>query len=99
MTGDAILEACMLERRFITNRPLFGAATVVRAVDGIDLSICKGETFAIVGESGCGKSTLARLLARLIEPTGGKVFYKGRDIGRLGEAEWSAPTEVVHQLG
>jgi peptide/nickel transport system ATP-binding protein len=87
MTGEAILETRALERRFVTNRPLFGAPTVVRAVDGIDLSIRKGETFAIVGESGCGKSTLARLLVRLIEPTGGQVLYEGRDIGKLGEAE------------
>ncbi len=90
MTGATILEARALERRFVTKRPLWGAPTVVRAVDGVDLAIREGETFAIVGESGCGKSTLARLLVRLIEPSGGQVRYAGRDIGTLGETELRA---------
>ena len=47
-----ILEAVGLRKHFVTRRPLFGAPTVVRAVDGIDLRIAPGETFAIVGESG-----------------------------------------------
>ena len=65
--ADIILEARALERLFVTDKPLFGEPTVVRAVDGVDLSVRRGETLAIVGESGCGKSTLARLLVRLIE--------------------------------
>lgn len=85
--SDVILEARGLERRFVTKRPLFGEPTVVRAVDGVDLAVRRGETLAVVGESGCGKSTLARLLVRLIEPTGGHVLYDGRDIGALSEAE------------
>ncbi len=83
--GDIILEARDLARSFVTHKPLFGQPTLVRAVDGVDLSIRRGETFAIVGESGCGKSTLARLLVRLIAPTGGTVVYEGRDIGGLDE--------------
>ncbi len=80
-----ILEAHALEKRFVTRQPLFGDPTVVRAVDGVDLKIRKGETFAIVGESGCGKSTLARLLVRLIEPSGGQVVYDGTDVGSLSD--------------
>ena len=80
---DVILEAKGLERRFITARPLFGAPVEVRAVDGVDLSVRRGETFAIVGESGCGKSTLARLLLRLIDPTGGRIAYDGTDLAAL----------------
>ncbi len=83
--GDIILEARDLARSFVTDKPLFGEPTLVRAVDGVDLAIRRGETFAIVGESGCGKSTLARLLVRLIAPTGGTVIYEGRDIGGLDE--------------
>ncbi|MEZ5779828.1 MAG: dipeptide ABC transporter ATP-binding protein [Paracoccaceae bacterium] len=83
---DIILEASGLERRFVTNRPLFGPPTIVRAVDGVDLAVRRGETLAIVGESGCGKSTLARLLVRLIAPSAGTVTYEGRDIGALDEA-------------
>ncbi len=84
--NDIILEARGLKRRFVTHKPLFGKPTEVRAVDGVDLQVRRGETLAIVGESGCGKSTLARLLVRLIEPSGGTVHYEGREIGALGDA-------------
>ncbi len=87
---EVLLETRAVERHFTIARPWFGDATVVRAVDGVDLAILRGETLAIVGESGCGKSTLARLLVRLIEPTGGSVHYAGRDIGSLDPAELRA---------
>ena len=53
---------------------------IVRAVDGIDIAIAKGETFSLVGESGCGKSTVARLVVGLYPPTAGKIEFDGHDM-------------------
>ena len=59
----------------------------VRAVDGIDLRIHRGQILALVGESGCGKTTLGRAMLRLVEPTAGQVHFDGRELTGLGRRD------------
>ena len=83
---SALVEAAGLAKHFMPRGWLRQEAPT-RAVDGVDLSIARGETLGLVGESGCGKSTTGRLLLRLIEPSAGAVRFEGVDIAALSKRE------------
>lgn len=76
----AVLEVRDLVKHYPIKGGLFAPPKAVHALDGVTLSLGRGETLAVVGESGCGKSTLARCIMRLDDPTSGVVLLKGADI-------------------
>lgn len=79
--SDTLLSVRNLSKHFkLKSRRLLEPAPILKAVDGIDFTVAKGETLGLVGESGCGKTTVARLILRLIEPTSGEVKFDGADI-------------------
>jgi oligopeptide transport system ATP-binding protein len=84
----SLLEIRNLKKHFPVGQALFSRnKDVLKAVDGVNLNVEQGETLGLVGESGCGKSTLGRAILRLIEPTGGEVYFEGKNLLTMSQRE------------
>jgi oligopeptide/dipeptide ABC transporter ATP-binding protein len=82
--SEVLIEVRGLRKYFPFRRSLFGRSReAIRAVDGVDFAVYRGDTFGLVGESGCGKTTASRLILGLEQPTSGSILFDARDISRL----------------
>ncbi|AEJ20161.1 ABC transporter ATP-binding protein [Gracilinema caldarium] len=90
---DIILKVENLQKHFWPHQTFTQALTgqkkqrLIRAVDGISFSIARGEIFGLIGESGSGKTTTGKLIMKLLEPTGGSIWFDGQDVTHLGKKE------------
>ncbi len=95
--NNKLLEIQHLKQYFPVKSEKLLEKKVVKAVDDVSFYINKGETLGLVGESGCGKTTTGRTLLRLHEPTGGKIFYAGKDITRVNMLPYRRKMQIVFQ--
>lgn len=93
MARDLLLRLSDVRKSFRVGR-----SGTVRAVNGINLSIHRGETLGLVGESGCGKTTLGRLIVKLYRPDSGTIDYCGKDIWGMSEKEQLAYRKKVQMI-
>ena len=98
--GEPLVEVRDLVKHFPLTRGIVFRRRIgeVRAVDGVSFDVLRGETLGIVGESGCGKSTTARLLLRLMDPTGGSVKFEGTEIAHIKGAELKAMRREMQMI-
>lgn len=86
--SEPLLEVRNLKKYFPVQHGMFSSGKgFVHAVDGVSLTVEKGETFGLVGESGCGKSSLSRVILSLVKRDSGDILYKGKDVSALSRSE------------
>jgi ABC-type oligopeptide transport system ATPase subunit len=102
MKGESILKVNNLKKYFSMGKEgiFSGKARMVKAVDGIDFSLYKGQTFGLVGESGCGKTTTGRCILKLYGITDGEILFQGKNIHSFegkGRMQYRRDVQAVFQ--
>jgi peptide/nickel transport system ATP-binding protein len=95
--SDTVLECRGVGRMFSIGAGMFATSKELRAVDGVDLALKRGEMLAIVGESGCGKTTLSRMMLGLLPPSSGEIRFGGVAIDTIGRHEVARRIQPVFQ--
>ncbi|MCL6707865.1 ABC transporter ATP-binding protein [Pseudomonas sp. R2.Fl] len=93
-----VLDVQDLRKTYRTGGGLFGKARVVQAVDGVSLTLRKGETIGVVGESGSGKSTLGRMIMKLLDSDSGKIILDGEDVVPLKESRFRSKRPYIQMV-
>ncbi len=96
-----LLEARGIARHFLVRQNgfgPFGRKGLLKAVDGVSLSVMPGRTLGLVGESGCGKSTTGRLLLGLMTPSAGEVQFDGQPLAKAGTTEWRQQRQLMQMV-
>ena len=94
---SALIQTHDLQRSFKVRAGLFKPNQTLHAVNGINLSVNRGDVLGIVGESGCGKSTLARMLLGLTPPSHGSVSFDGQDLSKIDRRELAKRVQPIFQ--
>lgn len=95
---EILLELRHLKKFFPVTKGIFKKSKgVVKAVNDVNLTICKGETLGLIGESGCGKSTLARVIMGLTAPTDGVILYQNQPVDRKHMTQFRRKVQMIFQ--
>ncbi len=98
--SNPVLKVEKLAKKFYVKRSVFQKSDAVNAVNGVDFEVSEGTIFGLVGESGCGKTTIARCLVGLERPTGGRILFRGEEIGNLSQKDfrpYRKKIQIVYQ--